>query len=148
MKTINLLGFIFTLLLLSCREDEGFDCNEADEARGAIIEMLDLNCPFNRDELFVIQDQSTFSSLFRDCLDEFPGIDFQNQTLVGLSTTASGCDRSYIREMKVDEERKQYEYIVKIKECGNCKPLVLQMHWALVPKLANNYSIDFKIEFL
>jgi len=140
-----MLAGIFT----GCEKD--FFCGE-DKNKGIIIESIGFGCCCMndfRDSSFIIQSEAQLDSLFeyKTCSDlQKPEIDFSEHTLLGYYVDGGGCDIQFIREVTVDESEQRYIYTVKVKECGWCAKLGYSMNWVLVPKLPENWTVEFRTQ--
>jgi hypothetical protein len=75
----------------------------------------------------------------------FPAIDFYQYTLLGLYATGGGCNVGFEKSVTKDEANKLYKYLIKVNECGQCDQLAFNMFWVLVPKLPQNYKVEFEV---
>jgi hypothetical protein len=75
----------------------------------------------------------------------FRNINFDKHSLLGFWITGK-CEADFIREVLKDEENMKYIYSVKIKECGWCDRARIESNLVLIPKIEDNYSVEFKIE--
>ncbi len=139
-----MLAGIFT----GCEKD--FFCGE-DKNKGIIIESINPGyCIDNfTDSTFVILSEVQLDSLYEyeNCSDaERPEINFNEQTLLGYYVDGGGCDIQFIREVITDESGQRYIYTVKVKACGWCAKLGYSMNWVLVPKLPENWTVEFRTQ--
>ncbi|MFO7869075.1 MAG: hypothetical protein R6U95_07235 [Bacteroidales bacterium] len=75
----------------------------------------------------------------------FNNINFDNHSILGFWTTGK-CEVDFVREVLKDEENMKYIYSIKIKECGWCNSARIESNLVLIPKIEDNYIVDFKIE--
>lgn len=155
-KIKRLILFLLPLIgvLHSCALEEpivGDLCEtQGDVAEGIILEMLSLECVLSGQDNFVVRDSASFSDLFADCPTPFsiPAINFETASVLGISATATGCERYFRRRVEELPDEQIYVYRLEIQECGMCEPLVLQNHWAVVPKVPDDYLVIFEVIYL
>lgn len=73
-------------------------------------------------------------------------IDFSKYSLIGIMTTYGDCDSLY-RNFNMDDRAHKLRYIIDITQYGGpCNDkLNMSLNLALVPKLPNNYSVEFEV---
>lgn len=112
------------------------------------------NSPFNSE--VVIRNQKEYEEFFKNNRRaEFPPdhcegttppkIDFNNYSLIGKGTSATGCGREYKRTI-MQKGNKTLKYHIVVISKGGCEPLVLDMNWALVPKIKKRTEVVFEVE--
>lgn len=69
-------------------------------------------------------------------------IDFTNYTLLGMFARGR-CRVNFEREVISDSNNQKYIYTIKVNECGNCETNYEHMNWVLVPKLPDNWTVEF-----
>ena len=74
-----------------------------------------------------------------------PFIDFKKHTLIGKLTTNGGCHVNYDRQIIDDRKNKRIIYNITVEEIGFCKVGWINMNWALIPKLSNDYKVEFNM---
>lgn len=80
---------------------------------------------------------------FNDCSKaQPPHIDFEKHTLIGTLTESSGCSREYDRVV-IQKGNQKVTYTVRVYESGGCKPLALDMNWAMIPKIKKRTDVLF-----
>jgi hypothetical protein len=134
--------FSFLALLVFNGCIGGPRCIGDDKQLGAINSQPLISCQPSAGEEFVIAHDSIYRKLFPGC--QLPHIDFSSETLIGLYTTSTGCDNKVKREVRVDNEHKEYLYTVTITECGLCKPLYMDYNWVTVPRLPEGWVVRFE----
>jgi len=92
----------------------------------------------------VIRTQKEFNEC---CINWFfPKIDFEKFTLLGISAGTSGCKPPIIEGfLTKDESLKVYNFLLEIHQIGGCKPLFPVAKWYLVPKIDNDFNVNFKV---
>jgi hypothetical protein len=53
------------------------------------------------------------------------------------------CRVNFERNVSTDSINKKYIYSIKVNECGNCKTNYEHMNWVLVPKIPDNWTVEF-----
>jgi len=165
MKRIN--KFLYPFLLLfpisimwmqnSCTPE--VSCENSDTIDGIIVQTYNLGVCYQymQDTTYVINDivnfqnlRSKMDSLF---LSENTACDtatliapnFEKYTLLACFAEGQGCDAAFKRTVLADETQHKYTYTIEVEECGNCSYKIPSMNWVLVPKLPENYTVEFKI---
>ena len=121
--------------------------NQNDMNSGLIEEVLTLDCIFNEDDSFTIRNDTEYQDLLASCSDTNPpSIDFDQFSLLGYTTGASGCSRYYEREVKKNTSKEKYTFSIRIIECGGCEPYELRTHWVKVPRIPETYQVVFEVK--
>lgn len=143
-----MLVFIGFLLLFSCDKD----CSEKSSYSGIILDELDnyMDCkpsiPSN--EGIVIETDSQFLASLpqhSNFLCDTPSINFTENTLLGIYADG-GCQVAFQRNVKIDALNQKYVYTVKVKDCGKCDVLGFSQNLVLVPKLPQNWTVEFIVK--
>ena len=82
------------------------------------------------------------------CLAHLKGIDFSKHTLVGIELRTGWCsDPIFTYRVFKEEAKKRYLLAVRYQppEVG-CRALDQYDLWALVPKLPEQYEVDFEVK--
>lgn len=80
------------------------------------------------------------------CQDyEFPTFDFEDVTLIGKATMASGCSREFERKVTKDDEDKKVVYKIGIIQYGTCEPAFLSNNWIVIDRIPDDYQVFFKV---
>lgn len=146
MKQLAIIILLFPLLFTSC-DDSPMDLPELE-----FEEFLFGHCyDVINDDGVVIDDQNAFQALLDTTFQSsslcdttnHPTIDFSQYTLIGTFRDASGCSQEFIKHLYIDDINKKYIYSVQVEEEGGCLPYVVSMNWILVPKLPNDYTVEF-----
>ena len=149
---------VFVFILASCEKKE--ICNdkeintwiiESDYDMGKCFYFLD-SSNYIIDNIKEYQslvdkiDSTYIANTFSDCANyELYSIDFTNITLLALYAEGRGCSTAFQRDVQNDPVAKQYVYTITVFECGNCDITEVSMNWVQVPKLPDNYSVEFKV---
>ncbi len=154
MKNIFISGVLMMLVLfqMGCKGD----CYDlVDTSSGVIEQDINFGSCFSDvgalESQYIINDEATYQSLgilpinSPDCEgSSLPEIDFNTYTLLGLYADGA-CDVSFDRIVEKDEAAMKYIYTISVTSCGNCESLRFGMNWVLVPKLPENYTVDFEV---
>jgi hypothetical protein len=101
---------------------------------------------------YVLIDSKSYADLqdtirvdyFDECNStDLPTIDFSQFSLIGIATDAQ-CSATYDRKEFIDIENKKCVYSIIVNQNGLCKLLVQSMNWAIVPKIPNDYTVEFR----
>lgn len=76
---------------------------------------------------------------------DLPMIDFNKYSLIGKYTSGGGCSVSYTRQVFRDEKNKKYIYEISAEYSGTCRMLIININWALIPKIPKGYTIEFRV---
>lgn len=136
---------LFLLLCSSCNKDNLI-----------IIEGLSTiniaDCMLLPQQEYVVSDTASYNALLlhRDSTDEcssyvLPPIDFSQKTLLGKQTIVDGCTASYTYTILADPEKRVYHYQVKAVPGGNCHNEIRNMNWITIPRLPDNYTVQFEV---
>lgn len=146
MHTIKYFSvYLLFLLLYSCNIKSIVDIEG--------IDPLDISCFITENSEFVINDPENYQLLFADSTCSSynpPPIDFNERTLLGQRTEATGCFAFYTRSVRADTDAKRYIYEVSVKVgsagCDTAKQLV-NYNWVTVPKLPDKYEVIFAVSY-
>lgn len=138
------ISLIF-LLFPSCNKNgEDFKLNLTE----LTFSDIDIRC-YPTDEGIIIDSDSAYQ-LFQDenngdfCADfGYPTIDFTKSTLLGVGKTAGCRIGSKYWNVYIDEAKKVYIFQTILEGEGNCEALALDQFWVTVPKLPNDYTVQF-----
>lgn len=136
------------------------DCGQANQGNQTnqpeSIEYQDfsdeLNCisPADRDE-FIIKNNEEYKELIAHKIENskcskfnLPSIDFSKNILLGKRMRGGGCSVDFKKEVHKRSSDKVIVFTVKALEEGNCKMLVTDFAWILVPKLEAGFDINFE----
>jgi len=76
----------------------------------------------------------------------FENIDFVNYTVLGRHASGN-CQVIYKRNVSKNEVTKKYIYTILVVHCGYCKSRDASMNWVLVPKIENDFTVEFIVEY-
>lgn len=145
MKKLILI-FIGFILFNSCEKD----CSEKSSNSGIILENVSNTCLLDLSitDGFVIETDSQFVNFLEQISNyscDTPQIDFSENSLLGLYADG-GCQVAFQRNVKIDALNQKYVYTVKVKECGLCDALGFSQNLVLVPKLPQNWTVEFIVK--
>lgn len=137
---------MFVLLLPACRKSPR--CWGEDKNKGEIVESIPLGfCTFSENQLWdnaVIRTQAELDTALA-CNASMPEIDFTKHSL--LIAKAEGlCVAKVIRKVTIDDDAKSCVYKIKIRSCGWCKVQTLHENAVLIPKIPEDYTVEFDVD--
>jgi len=101
---------------------------------------------------YFINNDTTYHELFQvrtphpNCLGySFPNIDFSQYSLLGIITSTGGCSSPKTKYSIIKNFENNYTYNLNIEQQGLCKIHFRIEIWCLIPKIADNSIVDFKI---
>ena len=148
---------ILSFLYLSCEEEK--NCFNSNQNLGDIEGNYDLGKCFVvlADSQYVFTNIEDFQEL-RSEIDEMyleanaacdtailKNPDFEKYSLLGMRTMVQACAVAYVREVKIDIAARKYIYSIKATPCGDCNSVNISMNWVLVPKIPQDFTVDFLI---
>lgn len=156
MKNVFILFILSIFIFSSCEEEQS--CFNKNKNLGAIVENYDLGKCFIilEDSQYVFTNIEDFQLLRNDMDEDFleanaacdtavlVNPDFEQYSLLGMRTEVKACAVEYIREVAIDQAAKKYTYTVQAIPCGDCNTVYISMNWVLVPKLPQDFTVDFK----
>ncbi len=150
---VIILAVTSTFVYTGCTDD----CeNNFDTSGGIISEIFSFGDCFSDvgalERQYVIRDNAAYQSLgilplnTQECMNaNLPDIDFDTHSLLGLYADGS-CNVGFDRIVTQNDNTKKYTYTVNVNACGNCESLHFSMNWVLVPKLPDDYTVEFVVE--
>jgi len=76
----------------------------------------------------------------------YMAIDFSEYTVLG-KYASGGCHVVFDRNVTKNIEKKQYIYTITVIECGDCYSMWSSMNWVLIPKIEDNFSVEFLVKY-
>lgn len=146
------LFFLIISLLLSC--------NKEDIITGVIVQEVDLSIclssvlDYETDNEFIFKEDSTYDNFLnlhkaeieQNCENyQFPEIDFSSYSLIGKLTMAEGKIKYYKREVIINDDNSKYIYTITVYTKSFNKIQAVDYNWVLVPKIPENYTVEFNI---
>ena len=77
---------------------------------------------------------------------ELTTIDFNKVTLLGTYTKGGGCRSNTKRKVYDDIENKKIVYVIEENYSGVCEKLIYSYNWVLIPKIKDDYAVEFIVE--
>jgi len=119
----------------------------------------DLNVIPKIDYIITSDSQNVFyiSSLFSDSVKVFnltvsfdngstyQPIDFSRYSVLGKYTDGD-CRVVFDRNVTKNVESKKYIYKIIVISCGSCEKLGISMNWVLIPKIEDDFFVEFIVE--
>ncbi len=133
-------------------------CNKQQLIKVDGIETLEIDkCVIVTDDIVVIDDAESYLALTETAQaspqcnginPQFPSIDFAERTLIGKLTEVTGCSAIYFKEVYADPENDAYLYeiTVTVESSDGCESTLQNMNWLSVPKLPEQYTVDFEVD--
>ncbi len=75
----------------------------------------------------------------------YEAIDFSKYTVLENFVSTGGCSVVYERNVSKDITHKKIVYTITIHQCGDCKKSNSSWNWVLVPKIPEDYTIEYKV---
>ncbi len=96
------------------------------------------------DEDELVRNDSEFAVIKSSCSSlNFPQINFNDSTLLAKTITI-GCEDEIEGHINKDDLNQKYIYNIEIQR-GLCKVAAVVSNWALVPKLPNDFTVEFYV---
>jgi hypothetical protein len=157
MKTKIIVLLFLIIQLVSCTKDNGTieitdQCIFYDNLLGSCFSRI---YDLGYDEIVIreIEEYEEFGEEIRfypenpDCeTANLPFIDFENYSLVSKYNSGSGCSQEYNRKIFEDIENKKIIYEILVTYTGPCGMLLGSRNWVLIPRIPDNYSVEFKLK--
>ncbi|MEN8958615.1 MAG: hypothetical protein ABF242_10625 [Flavobacteriales bacterium] len=144
--------FITTILAL------GYSCNKINcslpaqtNGTGEIISNAEivqtniLDVDFNREYVINSDSANTIDAKVEFNNGTTDSINFTNYTLLG-KWAEGGCNVVIERDVERKNSEKRLIYTLEVHECGNCDMLTGSMNWVLVPKIPEDYTVEFIVK--
>ena len=77
--------------------------------------------------------------------ESFQPIDFSQYTVFGKYADGS-CRVIFEKNITKKVEQKKYIYKITVIQCGFCEKLVTSMNWVLIPKIEDDFIVEFVVE--
>ncbi|HPX58934.1 MAG TPA: hypothetical protein PLL02_00720 [Bacteroidales bacterium] len=75
----------------------------------------------------------------------YQAIDFSKYSVLEKEVQTAGCSIVCERNVSKDTKNKKIVYTVTVHQCGGCEKLNTSWNWVLVPKIPEDYSIEYKV---
>ena len=134
------MRFAILLLLVSFF----YGC-EKETKQEFVVQFLELpGCANLLDEDELVRNDSEFAVIKSSCSSlNFPQINFNDSTLLAKTITI-GCEDEIEGHINKDDLNQKYIYNIEIQR-GLCKVAAVVSNWALVPKLPNDFTVEFYV---
>jgi len=76
----------------------------------------------------------------------FEPIDFTIYTVLGKKASGGGCGIIFVRDVSKNDILKKYVYTITVFQCGDCFKSGESMNWVLVPKIPEDYTVEFVVK--
>jgi hypothetical protein len=150
-KTVALISFV--VLIIACNKEQDLTPQAQFLESGYAGFFGDCFNTVRFNEEVVIRNQEEYEAYFKDKINEhnsskqcgladLPAINFKKYTLLGHSLGMSGCSREISRTIQ-QVKRNHLVYSIDVIERGGCKPLIVDMNWALVPRINKRTEVEF-----
>ena len=154
MKTISLIIILIHFLIAtSCKLDMYKGCKNMPEqtsGTGLIIQnavIVDFSSITNEELIITSESQNNLNlEVSFDNGKTYNPIDFSKYTLLGKYAEAD-CSAEFNRDVAKYIEQQKYVYKIKVVHCGLCKKLKISMNWVLIPKIEDDFSVEFVVEY-
>ncbi len=77
---------------------------------------------------------------------KLPEIDFDKFSLLGKETGGGGCGAKSEHTVLKDTKNKKIIYKISVEYIGNCFIYFFSFNFVLVPKIPDDYEIEFQVE--
>jgi len=157
MKTKTIILGLLLIFSISCEKDnEPIDITDECEFYDNILSTCFYGSSTSEYDEIVFRDNDSFQefgNLVRiypvnlDCdTAKLPIIDFSKHSLLSLKTNGGGCSATYQRKVLKDLKNRKIIYEISVDYEGACEMLLGSRNWAIVPKITDNYTVDFKLK--
>lgn len=82
---------------------------------------------------------------FKDCDATLTPIDFERFTLLSHYAQGSGCATGFNKTFQYDGANKKVVFTIDVVEQGLCEPLRKYRTSVLIPKIPDDYTVDFRV---
>ena len=133
--------FVICLLILSVI---GCEKEEIRKLEFRLIQTSGCNNLLGENKEKVIAEANEYRTIIADCANSgLPQIDFHD-SIVLVKYEVIGCKDELHCNVYYDEINHKYSYILEI-ERGLCKVAAFIHIWAIVPKLDEDYAVEFSV---
>ena len=82
---------------------------------------------------------------FKDCDAKLTPIDFEKYTLLSHYAEGSGCTTEFNKNVQINHNNKKVIFTIDVIEHGTCEPWQTHRASILIPRISNDYTVDFKV---
>ncbi len=146
---LSITFFLISIMLFcnGCAQEQNASVDET-----ISCEEIILMCAQTKGGEYIIKNNAEYQELLRvrsshpNCSGyDLPTIDFNQYTLIGYLSPASGCITPTINHEVIKTSQGNYVIDIIITEYGGCKPNWDVGFWCLIPKLENNTFVEFNV---
>jgi len=106
----------------------------------------DINLPTPKEMIITSDSLNIYNAMVRfDNGTTYNPIDFSQYTVLA-HYTSGGCYAVFERKVTKNFEKQKYIYKIKVIICGTCQRNWGSENWVLIPKIEENYTVDFIVE--
>lgn len=151
-----ILGLLL-IFTISCEKDgEIIDITDECEFYDNILSTCFYGSSNSEYDEIVFRDNDSFEE-FGDIVRIYPAnldcdtamlpmIDFSKYSLLSKRTNGGGCSAIYQRKVLKDTKNRKIIYEIWVEYEGTCEMLLGSRNWAIIPKISDNYTVDFKLK--
>lgn len=151
---VNYLVLLVILTLNAVGQKDSIDTIPAVRGLEVPFEEIETNCldqprpvKYHGDYEWIIRTEEEYAKSQIRYTDycrryKFPEIDFQKYTLLGYHTSVGGCAMPTVKH-KVFIQNRKLIFHRKITQDGSCEPIFRVKKLVLVPKMSDDYEIEF-----
>ncbi len=150
-----LIQISFLICILSCNKNETIDITDQCVFPNFFTNQCFWGSPGREyDEIVFVSNEefNLFANAIRIYLLNLncdtaviPNIDFDTFSLLGKYTSGGGCEVEYVRKVYNNINDKTIIYEIDVEYIGGCAMLITNRNWVLIPKLSNNYIVEFVV---
>jgi len=104
-------------------------------------------------EELIVRDQKEFEEYGKRIKEvtencetaSLPIIDFTKYDLISKITRGGCCRDKYKRKVMSDPKLKKITYVIDVEYEGKCEMLCGNFNWAKIPKIPEDYSLEFVV---
>lgn len=140
-------------LTISCKKDRNCELPKQIIGTGEIVSNALVSQPLitwdmkNQEHIIKADSQNVFNlKVSFDNGNTYDTIDFNQYTLLG-KYTRENCKATFERDVRKNDAQKEYFYKIKVHQCGTCETNWESMNWVLVPKIPEDYSVSFIVDY-
>jgi hypothetical protein len=83
---------------------------------------------------------------FKNCDAKLTPINFEEKTLLSHYADGSGCITEFNNDVRKDNLNKKIIFTIEVIEHGTCEPFNAYRSSILIPKIPDDYSVDFRVK--
>jgi len=128
--------------------------NSSSDSTYITFSEIKIECITSKDNNFILKNEQEYQKLLTENLSDhlkcqsykLPSVDFNLNTVVGAITSCGGCSEPEVLKkiIKIPVEKKYLIQILMIQK-GLCKINFTHKSWLLLPKIEEDYSVEFII---